>query len=51
MRPDQKEDAMLAAISAWSQLLGHEGDAELRALAERDESMHVRSAAKAALAK
>lgn len=50
MRPDQKEDAMLAAIAAWSQLMGHEGDAELRALAERDPSMHVRSAAKSALA-
>ena len=50
MRPDQKEDAILAAISAWSQLMGNEGDAELRLLAESDPSMNVRSAAKTAIA-
>jgi HEAT repeat protein len=49
MRPDQKEWAMLAAISAWSALLGKEGEPELRQLAASDPSMHVRAAAKAAL--
>ena len=50
MRPDQKEDAMLAGISAYSTLMGKEAEPELRTLAERDASLRVRAAAKEALA-
>ena len=50
MRPDQKDDAMAAAISAWARLAGAEGAAELKPIAESDPSMRVRSVAKSALA-
>ena len=48
MRPDQKEEAMLAAISAYSTLMKSEARPELQALSERDPSMRVRAAAKQA---
>ncbi len=50
MRPDQKEEAMVAAISAYAKLAGKGSIAELQPLAERDESMRVRAAAKDAIA-
>jgi HEAT repeat protein len=49
MRPEQKEETMLAAIPALMQIAPEEGKAILGPLAEKDESMRVRSAAKAAL--
>ena len=49
MRPDQKDEAMLAAISAYSTLMKADAAPELRALSERDPSMRVRAAAKQAL--
>jgi HEAT repeat protein len=51
MRPDQKEDVMLAAIPALMKLAPEEAPAILGPLAERDASLRVRSAAKEALAK
>ncbi len=50
MRPDQKEEAMVAAIPAYARLAGKNAAPELQALAG-DESMRVRAAAKEALAK
>jgi len=50
MRPDQKEEAMVAAISAYSKLAGKNSLAELQPLADHDESMRVRAAAKDAIA-
>ena len=49
MRPDQKEEAMIAAIGAYARLAGAEADEVLRPIADRDASMRVQSAAKAAL--
>ncbi|HEX7153317.1 MAG TPA: HEAT repeat domain-containing protein [Thermoanaerobaculia bacterium] len=49
MRPDQKEDAMLAAIPAYVRVAGAEGAPTLQALSQSDPSMQVRSAAKEAL--
>lgn len=49
MRPDQKDDAIAAAISAWAKLTGAEGIAELQPLAERDPSMRIRSVARSAI--
>jgi HEAT repeat protein len=45
MRPDQKEETMLAAIPALMQVAPEEGRAILGPLAKSDESMRVRSAA------
>ena len=50
MRPDQKEEAMVAAIPAYAKLAGKAAAPELQALASSDESMRVRAAAKEALA-
>lgn len=50
MRPEQKEETMLAAIPALMKIAPEEGKGILGPLAEKDESMRVRSAAKAALA-
>ena len=50
MRPDQKEEAIVAAISAYSKLAGKSALADLQPLAERDPSMRVRAAAKDAIA-
>jgi HEAT repeat protein len=49
MRPDQKEQAMIAAIGAYGRLGGAEAAEILRPIAERDPSVRVQSAAKAAL--
>jgi HEAT repeat protein len=49
MRPDQKEDAMVAAIPAYAKLAGKASTAELTPLANGDPSMRVRAAAKDAL--
>jgi bilin biosynthesis protein len=50
MRPNQKEDAMLAAIPAYVKIAGPEAVPTLRKLADADPSLQVRSAAKEALA-
>lgn len=50
MRPDQKEEAIVAAIPAYAKLAGKSATADLQALANRDESMRVRATAKEALA-
>ena len=49
MRPDQKDEAVMAAISAYGRVMGREAAPELQALSERDPSMRVRSAAKNAI--
>ena len=51
MRPDQKEDAIVAAIPAYGKLAGKSAVAELQPLASSDESMRVRAAAKDEIAK
>jgi HEAT repeat protein len=51
MRPDQKEEAIVAAIPAYAKLAGKEAVPELRKLADGDESMRVRAAAKEELQK
>lgn len=50
MREDQKEDAMIVAMSAYAKLAGPEARPDLERLA-RDPSLRVRAAAKEALAK
>ena len=50
MRPDQKEDALSAAIVAYAKLAGPEAARELQPIADGDPSMRVRSVAKSALA-
>ncbi len=50
MRPDQKEEAMLAAIPAYARVVGKNAAHELQPLASADESMRVRAAAKDELA-
>jgi HEAT repeat protein len=50
MRPDQKEQAILAAIPALEQLAPEEVPALLQPLAQSDESLQVRSAAREVLA-
>jgi HEAT repeat protein len=49
MREDQKEDAMIAAMSAYVRLAGKEAAPELRRIAAADPSLRVQSAAKGAL--
>jgi HEAT repeat protein len=49
MRPDQVEEAMLGAIAAYGKLLGPANAHELEQIAERDPSVRVQSAARAAL--
>ena len=49
MRPDQKDDALAAAISAYAKLMGKEAIGELQPIAERDQSIRVRSVAKSAI--
>jgi HEAT repeat protein len=51
MRPDQKEEAMLAAIPAYGRVAGKRATAELQPLANSDESVRVRAAAKDELTK
>ena len=50
MRPDQKEEAVIAAISAYGRLMGREAVPELQTIAQRDPSLRVQSAAKNAIA-
>ena len=50
MREDQKEDAMIVAISAYSHLAGPDAKPELQALA-KDSSIRVQAAAKEALSR
>lgn len=49
MRPDQKDDALAAAISAYAKLAGGDAVGELQPLADGDPSMRVRSVAKSAI--
>ena len=49
MRPDQKDDAMAAAITAYARLEGETAREVLQPIADRDPSVRVRSVAKAAL--
>ena len=51
MRPDQKDQTVLAAIPALTKIAPEEADRILAPLAENDPSLQVRSAAKEALAK
>jgi HEAT repeat protein len=50
MRPDQKEEAMLAAIAAYAKVAGPDAKPLLERLAAADPSMRVRAAAKSAAA-
>ena len=50
MRPEQKEEALVAAIAAYSALAGAEARPELERLAAGDVSLRVKAAAKEALA-
>jgi HEAT repeat protein len=49
MREDQKEDAMIVAMSAYVRLAGKEALPELQRIASSDPSLRVQSAAKAAV--
>lgn len=49
MRPDQKDEAMIAAVSAYARMKPADSRSVLTPLAERDPSMRVQSAARAAL--
>ena len=51
MRPDQKEEAMIAAINAYGKLAGTSAVADLQPIANGDESVRVRAAAKDELSK
>lgn len=50
MREDQKEDAMIVAMSAYARLAGHDAAPDLQRIATSDPSLPVRAAAKQALA-
>jgi HEAT repeat protein len=50
MREDQKEDAMIVAMSAFAKLAGHDAAPDLQRIAATDPSLRVRAAAKQALA-
>ena len=50
MREDQKEDAMIVAMSAYAKLAGRGAAPDLQRLASSDPSLRVRAAAKQALA-
>src|SRR5437764_268343 len=50
MREDQKEDAMIVAMSAYVRLAGRDAGPELQRLSASDPSLRVQSAAKDALA-
>lgn len=51
MRPDQKEEAMIAAIGAYGKLAGGSAIGDLQPIANGDESVRVRAAAKDELGK
>ena len=50
MREDQKEDAMIVAMSAYAKLAGKAAAPDLQRIASSDPSLRVRAAAKQALA-
>jgi HEAT repeat protein len=50
MREDQKEDAMIVAMSAYARLAGRDAVPDLQRIAASDPSLRVRAAAKQALA-
>jgi HEAT repeat protein len=50
MREDQKEDAMIVAMSAYARLAGRDAAPDLQRIAAGDPSLRVRAAAKQALA-
>ena len=50
MREDQKEDAMIVAMTAYSRLVGKDAAPDLQRIADADPSLRVRAAAKSALA-
>lgn len=49
MRPEQKDGAMIAAITAYAKIAPEEARAALAPIAARDPSMRVRSAARSAI--
>jgi HEAT repeat protein len=49
MREDQKEDAMIVALSAYARLAGRDAVPDLQRIAASDPSLRVRAAAKQAL--
>jgi HEAT repeat protein len=51
MREDQKEDAMIVAMTAYTRLVGKEATPELQRIADTDPSLRVRAEAKRALAR
>lgn len=51
MREDQKEDAMIVAMTAYTRLVGKDAAPDLQRIADNDPSLRVRAAAKAALAR
>jgi hypothetical protein len=50
MREDQKEDAMIVAMSAYARLAGRDAAPDLQRVAGSDPSLRVQAAAKDALA-
>ena len=50
MREDQKEDAMIVAMTAYTRLVGKDASPDLQRIADSDPSLRVRAAAKRALA-
>jgi HEAT repeat protein len=50
MREDQKEDAMIVAMTAYTRLVGKDANPDLQRIADADPSLRVRAAAKRALA-
>ena len=51
MREDQKEDAMIVAMTAYTRLVGKDAAPDLQRIADADPSLRVRAAAKRALAR
>jgi len=51
MREDQKEDAMIVAMTAYTRLAGKDAAPDLQRIADADPSLRVRAAAKSALAR
>jgi len=51
MREDQKEDAMIVAMTAYTRLMGKDATPELQRIADSDPSLRVRAVAKSALAR
>jgi HEAT repeat protein len=49
MREDQKEDAMIVAMTAYTRLVGKDASPDLQRIADADPSLRVRAAAKSAL--